>query len=146
MTMSVIPEIILVKKQEGNLNLCTDFFLSFIWDGNSSIVKLSNSKKINTGSEPWFSDSSDIFGFDINNYLCNLELCIPLCNKIIFLTERKRYFGTLFVKENLNSGLIIPPNNFRYFDPVSRLLICTKYTLSQDTAIDLFEIKNDFFL
>ncbi|BDR55745.1 hypothetical protein [Xylocopilactobacillus apis] len=130
----------------NNPDLDTDFFLSFIWGGNSSIVKLSNSQKINISSEPWISDNSDIFGFDIDNYLCNLELYVPTSNKKIFLNERKKCIGTLAIKENTDAGLILPPNKLRYFDPVSRSLVCTKYGLSQEMAIDLVEIKSDFFL
>lgn len=147
MTEFINSAIVVVKSLECNWDLSSDFSLSFIWGGNSSIVKLSNSQKINTSSEPWFSDNSDIFGFDINHYLCNLELSIPLCNKVISLNKRKKYFGTLFfIKDNLNSGVIVPPTKFRYFDSASRLLICTKRFLSQDMAMDLVEIKSDFFL
>lgn len=137
--MLIMPNINLILSSKMQYD---DFYLSWSFGGNSSVVSLFCNGQSITSSEHWITDCSDIFSFDRKNFLSSMELSVPGNNQEFSLNNAcNTFYGSLSLNSN---NYAIEPMTTRFFDCKNKMLICFTEHASHNNKLSLVKLHHDF--
>ncbi|AMG66433.1 hypothetical protein WKS79_000466 [Providencia stuartii] len=127
---------------------CQYHKFSPIWDfgGNSSVISLcTGSSNMIEKSGHWITEESDVFYFDKNNLLSNIQLSLPNENEPFIVNNNYiTNFGYIILKDDTYD--IIPVQTMRYFDPTNRILFAFNKKITSKDSFEFSMLHSDLGL
>ena len=136
--MLITPDIELIETSQLYYE---DASVRWVFDTNSSVVRLDTSRKPHTNSEHWISESSDLFSFSENGDLACLELSVPGENHLATFRIDKTITGRIKLHKPVFNVL---PTMLRLFDPLNRQLSCFMRAPTKKEALTRVNLGKDF--
>ena len=136
--MLITPNIELIETSQLYYE---DASVRWVFDTNSSVVRLDTSRKPHTNSEHWISENSDLFSFSENGDLACLELSVPGENHLATFRIDKTITGRIKLHKPVFNVL---PTMLRLFDPLGRQLSCFMRPPTKKEALTRVNLGKDF--
>lgn len=113
----------------------------WVFDTNSSVIRMETLRTPHISSEHWITENSDIFSFTEQGELACLALSVPGDNHTDTLTLDKSINGQIKLHNLIYS---VPPTKLRLFDPHKKLLSCFMQAPTLKNILTRVQLGSDF--